>query len=125
MRAEEILRENEALPREQRWSVLEAIRRLVEPEIPASFKEGMEQTERPTAYGVNPHCRKAKLIYKYMVSRIVPVSWQRKGNECARKPFKSRNNYQPPPRAAVSNRRKERRNEQRQHEPHSARGGQN
>ena len=35
-----------ALPSEQRWSVLEAVRRLVEPEIPASFKEGMEQIKR-------------------------------------------------------------------------------
>ena len=46
MRVKEILREIEALPSEQRWSVLEAVRRLVEPEIPASFKQGMEQIKR-------------------------------------------------------------------------------
>ena len=46
MSVKEILREIEALPREQRWSVLEGIRRLVEPEVPASFKEGMEQIKR-------------------------------------------------------------------------------
>jgi hypothetical protein len=38
-----ILREMDALPIEQRCSVLEGIRRLLEPEIPASFKEGMQQ----------------------------------------------------------------------------------
>ena len=43
MRVKGILREIEALPGEQRWSALEAVRRLVEPEIPAWFKEGMEQ----------------------------------------------------------------------------------
>ena len=46
MSVKEILREIEALPREQRWSVLEGIRRLVEPEVPASFKEGMERIKR-------------------------------------------------------------------------------
>jgi hypothetical protein len=46
VRVEEILRENEALPREQRRSVLEAVRRLVEPEIPASFKKRMERIKR-------------------------------------------------------------------------------
>ena len=46
MSVKEILREIEALPSEQRWTVLEGIRRLVEPEIPASFKEGMEQVKR-------------------------------------------------------------------------------
>ena len=40
------MREIEALPSEQRWSVLEGVRRLVEPEIPASFREGMEQIKR-------------------------------------------------------------------------------
>ena len=38
--------ETEALPNEQRWSVLEELRRLLEPEIPASFREGMEQIKR-------------------------------------------------------------------------------
>jgi hypothetical protein len=37
----EILREIEALPSNERWSILESVRRLVEPEIPASFKEGI------------------------------------------------------------------------------------
>jgi hypothetical protein len=43
MSVKEVLREIEALPSEQRWNVLEGVRRLVEPEIPASFREGMEQ----------------------------------------------------------------------------------
>ena len=42
----DILREIDALPNEQRLSVLEGVRRLVEPEIPVSFKEGMEQIKR-------------------------------------------------------------------------------
>ena len=46
MSVKEILRQIEALPSEQRWSVLEGARRLVEAEIPASFKEGMEQIKR-------------------------------------------------------------------------------
>ena len=46
MSVKEILREIEALPNEQRRSVLEGVHRLVEPEIPASFKEGMEQIKR-------------------------------------------------------------------------------
>ena len=46
MSVEEILHENEALPREQRRSILEAVLRLVEPEIPSSFREGMEQIKR-------------------------------------------------------------------------------
>jgi hypothetical protein len=46
MSVKEILREIEALPSEQRWSVLEGVRRLVEPEIPASFREGMEEIKR-------------------------------------------------------------------------------
>ncbi len=46
MSVTEILREIEALPSEQRWSVLEQVRRLVEPEIPTSFKEGMDQIKR-------------------------------------------------------------------------------
>src|ERR1039458_9982630 len=40
-----ILREIEAIPSEQRWGVLEGIRRPVEPDILASFK-GMEQIKR-------------------------------------------------------------------------------
>lgn len=46
MSVKDILREIEALPSEQRLSVLEGVRRLVQPEIPASFKEGMEQIKR-------------------------------------------------------------------------------
>ena len=46
MSVKEILREIESLPSEERWKVLEGIRRLVEPEVPASFKEGMEQIKR-------------------------------------------------------------------------------
>jgi hypothetical protein len=46
MSVKEILREIEALPSEQRWNVLEGVRRLVEPEVPASFREGMEQIKR-------------------------------------------------------------------------------
>ena len=46
MSVKDILREIEALPNEQRRNVLEAVRRLVEPEIPASFKEGLEQIKR-------------------------------------------------------------------------------
>ena len=46
MSVKEILREIEALPAEERWNVLEEVRRLVEPEIPASFREGMEQIKR-------------------------------------------------------------------------------
>jgi hypothetical protein len=46
MSVKDILREIEALPSEERWNVLEGVRRLVEPEIPASFREGMEQIKR-------------------------------------------------------------------------------
>jgi hypothetical protein len=46
MSVKEILREIEALPSKERWSVLEGVRRLVEPEIPESFREGMEQIKR-------------------------------------------------------------------------------
>jgi hypothetical protein len=46
MSVKEILREIEALPAEKRRNVLEGVRRLVEPEIPASFREGMEQIKR-------------------------------------------------------------------------------
>ncbi len=42
----EILREIEALPSAERRDVLEGVRRLVEPEIPAPFREGMEQIKR-------------------------------------------------------------------------------
>ena len=46
MSVKDILREIEALPSAERWTVLEGVRRLVEPEIPASFREGMEQIKR-------------------------------------------------------------------------------
>jgi hypothetical protein len=41
MTVKDIPREIVALPSERRWSVLEGLRRLVEPEIPASFNEGI------------------------------------------------------------------------------------
>ena len=46
MSVKDILREIKARPSEERWTVLEGVRRLVEPEIPASFREGMEQIKR-------------------------------------------------------------------------------
>ena len=46
MSVQEILREIESLPSEERWQVLEQLRRLVEPEIPESFREGMAQIKR-------------------------------------------------------------------------------
>jgi hypothetical protein len=46
MSVKEILREIEGLPKDERWKVLEGVRRLLEPEIPESFKEGMEQIKR-------------------------------------------------------------------------------
>lgn len=42
----EILHEIEALPLKDRWQVLELTRHLLEPEIPESFKEGMEAIAR-------------------------------------------------------------------------------
>jgi hypothetical protein len=46
MSVQEILREIEALPSEERQKVLEEVRRMVEPEIPESFKEGMAEIKR-------------------------------------------------------------------------------
>jgi len=40
------LLEIEALPAEDRWQVLEHTRHLLEPDIPAEFKEGMEAIAR-------------------------------------------------------------------------------
>ena len=51
------MREIEALPSEQRWTVLEGVRRLVEPEIPASFKEGMAQIKRGTGIDLDEALR--------------------------------------------------------------------
>lgn len=46
MSVKDIVREIEALPSEERWQVLEQVRRLVEPESPESFREGMAQIKR-------------------------------------------------------------------------------
>jgi hypothetical protein len=42
----EILHEIEALPPQDRWQILEHTRHLLEPDIPESFKEGMEAIAR-------------------------------------------------------------------------------
>jgi hypothetical protein len=42
----EILHEIDTLPTEERWKVLEYTRRLVNPEIPESFKEAMAEIDR-------------------------------------------------------------------------------
>jgi len=42
----EILHQIDNLPSEQRWQVLEHVRHLVEPEIPESFKQAMEEIKR-------------------------------------------------------------------------------
>jgi predicted transcriptional regulator len=42
----EILHEIDALPPEDRWQVLEHTRLLLETDIPAEFKEGMEAIAR-------------------------------------------------------------------------------
>jgi predicted transcriptional regulator len=41
MSVKEILREIELLPSEERQKVLDGVRRMLEPEIPESFREGM------------------------------------------------------------------------------------
>jgi hypothetical protein len=46
MSVKEIMREIESLPSDERWKVLEGVRRLLEPEIPESFREGMAQIKR-------------------------------------------------------------------------------
>jgi hypothetical protein len=46
MIVKDILCAIEALPSEQRWSVLQGVRRLAELGISTSFKEGMEQIKR-------------------------------------------------------------------------------
>ena len=42
----EILHEIDTLPAEARWKVLEHTRQLVDPEIPASFRQAMAEIER-------------------------------------------------------------------------------
>ena len=42
----EILHEIETLPAEERWEVLEHTRQLLEPEIPESFKQAMDEIKR-------------------------------------------------------------------------------
>ncbi len=42
----EILHEIDILPTEERWKVLEHTRHLVEPEIPESFRDAMEEIQR-------------------------------------------------------------------------------
>jgi len=42
----EIIHEIETLPTEQRWQILEHTRRLLEAEIPESFKDAMAEIER-------------------------------------------------------------------------------
>jgi hypothetical protein len=41
MSVKEIMREIESLPSDERRKVLEGVRRLLQPEIPESFREGM------------------------------------------------------------------------------------
>jgi hypothetical protein len=41
MSVTEIMHEIEELPSEERWQVLDFVRRLLEPDIPESFREGM------------------------------------------------------------------------------------
>lgn len=41
MSVREIMQEIESLPSEERWQVLDFVRRLLEPDIPESFREGM------------------------------------------------------------------------------------
>ena len=42
----EILHEIETLPAEERWKVLEHTRQLLEPEIPESFRQAMDEIKR-------------------------------------------------------------------------------
>ena len=46
MSVKEILREIESLASAERRQVLEQVRRLIEPEIPESFRAGMEQAKQ-------------------------------------------------------------------------------
>ena len=41
MSVSEIMREIEGLPSEERWQVLDFVHRLLEPDVPESFREGM------------------------------------------------------------------------------------
>lgn len=42
----EIVEEIKSLPAEQRWEVLERTREMLDPDIPASFKQGMAEIAR-------------------------------------------------------------------------------
>jgi len=42
----EILGEIKSLPPEQRWEILERTREMLDPEIPESFKQGMDEIAR-------------------------------------------------------------------------------
>ena len=46
MSVKDILREIDVLPAEDKWQVLEHVRHSLEPEIPESFREGMEDIKR-------------------------------------------------------------------------------
>jgi hypothetical protein len=46
MGVSEILDEIKSLPPEQRWQILERTRELLGSEIPASFKQGMDEISR-------------------------------------------------------------------------------
>ena len=46
MGVSEILDEIKSLPAEQRWQILERTREMLGPEIPESFKRGMEEIAR-------------------------------------------------------------------------------
>ena len=46
MGVSEILREIKLLPPEQRWQIIEHTREMLGPEIPESFKQGMEEIAR-------------------------------------------------------------------------------
>jgi len=58
MSVKEILREIETLSSQQRRRVLEEVRWLVEPEIPASFREGMGQIKRGEGIELDAALRK-------------------------------------------------------------------
>ncbi len=53
MSLSEILHEIESLPSAERWQVLEHTRHLLDPEIPAEFKEGMDAIARGETMDLN------------------------------------------------------------------------
>jgi len=46
MGVSQILEEIKSLPPEQRWEILERTREMLAPEIPESFKQGMQEIAR-------------------------------------------------------------------------------